>query len=138
MALKYTLVVLKLIIAMLWPLSVSAAVATGAIDPFTGITGMHILVLFVISTLSGLTALTIRIDAELKAANSNTLSRPVLFVSSHMMGSWLAGVLAEALSQINNFTVWTQITVVIVASFTGAKFVERVSEFYINKVTPKD
>lgn len=135
MALKYTLAVLKLIIVMLWPLSVSAAVVTGTIDPFIGITGMHVLVLSVISTLSGLTALTIRIDAELRTAESSTLPRPMLFVSSHMLGSWLAGVLAVALSQMNSFTVWTQIAVVIIASFGGAKFVERVSETYINKIT---
>lgn len=135
MTLRYTLVILKMVIAMLWPITVSAAVVTGAIDPFTGITGMHVLVLSIISTLSGLTALTIRIDSELKQAENKTLTRPTLFVSSHMLGSWLAGVLAVAVSQINSYSVWSQITVVIAASFSGAKFVEKISEFYIGKVT---
>jgi len=135
MALKYTLAVLKLVIVLLWPISVSAAVVTGTIDPFVGITGMHVLVLSIISTLSGLTALTIRIDSELKKAENATLPRPALFVSSHMLGSWLAGVLAVAVSQQSDFGVWAQISVVIVASFTGAKFVEKMSEFYIGKIT---
>jgi cell shape-determining protein MreD len=135
MTLRYTLVILKLVIAMLWPITVSAAVVTGAVDPFTGITGMHVLVLSIISTLSGLTALTIRIDSELKQAENSTLTRPTLFVSSHMLGSWLAGVLAVAVSQINSFSVWSQISIVIAASFSGAKFVEKISEFYIGKVT---
>jgi hypothetical protein len=134
MALRYTLVVLKLIIAMLWPITVSAAVVTGAVDPFIGITGMHVLVLSIISTLSGLTALTIRIDSELKKAENSTLPRPTLFVSSHMLGSWLAGVLAVAISQINSFSVWAQISIVIAASFSGAKFVEKISEFYVGKI----
>lgn len=135
MALRYVLVVLKLVIAILWPITVSAAVVTGAVDPFVGITGMHVLVLSIISTLSGLTALTIRIDSELKKVGNESLPRPTLFVSSHMLGSWLAGVLAVAVSQINNYTVWAQISVVIAASFSGAKFVEKISEFYVGKVT---
>lgn len=135
MALRYVLVVLKLVIAILWPITVSAAVVTGAVDPFVGITGMHVLVLSIISTLSGLTALTIRIDSELKKVGNESLPRPTLFVSSHMLGSWLAGVLAVAVSQINNYTVWAQISVVIAASFTGARFVEKISEFYVGKVT---
>lgn len=137
MALRYALTVLKLTIALLWPFSVMAAVATGSVDPFTGITGMHILVLSAISTLSGLTALTIRIDSELKAAQTNKLPRPTLFVSSHMLGSWLAGILSVAIAQSASFSVWNQIAIVIVASFSGAKFVEKISETYINKI-PKE
>lgn len=137
MALRYALTVLKLVIVMLWPLSVSAAVITGTVDPFIGITGMHVLVLSIISTLSGLTALTIRIDSELRTAGTETLPRPTLFVSSHMLGSWLAGVAAVAISQASEFSVWNQITMVIIASFSGAKFVEKISEIYINKI-PKE
>lgn len=131
---KYVLAILKLMVFLLWPLSVSAAVAAGAIDPFVGITALHILVMVVISTLSGLTALTIRIDSELKKYKNKTLPRPMLFVSSHMLGSWLAGILSVAISQQNNFGIWAQITIIIVASFTGAKFVEKVSEIYVGKI----
>lgn len=131
----YILTVLKLIIWMLWPITVSAALATGTTDPFVGITGMHILVLSVISTLSGLTALTIRIDSELSKCKDEPLPRPKLFVASHMLGSWLAGVLAVVMSENNILSVWTEITLVIVASFMGAKFIEKVSEFYIGKIT---
>ena len=121
-------------VILLWPLTVSAAVVAGSIDPFVGITALHILVMVVISTLSGLTALTIRLDSELNKYKNKTLPRPRLFVSSHMLGSWLAGVLAVCISQQNNFGIWAQITIVIGASFTGAKFVEKVSEIYIGKV----
>lgn len=119
----------------MWPLSVSAAVVAGAIDPFVGITILHVLVMIVISTLSGLTALTIRMDSELKKYKNKDLPRPKLFVSSHMLGSWLAGVLAVSIAQQNNFSIWSQISIVIAASFTGAKFVEKVSEIYVGKVT---
>jgi len=121
---------------LLWPLTVATATTIAAtVDPFVGITTLHILVMLVISTLSGLTALTIRIDSELKKQGLEKLPRPRLFVSSHMLGCWLAGVLAVALSQLNSFTIWSQITLVIAASFTGAKFVEKISEIYIGKVT---
>jgi hypothetical protein len=130
----HALAVLKLVLFMLWPITVSAAVATGTVDPFVGITGMHVLVLSVISTLSGLTALTIRIDSELKKFKSNQLPRPKLFVASHMLGSWLAGILGVVISQQNEFTVWTQIALVIVASFMGAKFIEKMSEIYVGKL----
>lgn len=129
MALWQIITLLKLVIAMLWPVTLSAAVLSMQ-DPFSGITGMHILIMIAISTLSGVTALTLRIDHELRNNKLKTLPRPILFVSSHMMGSWLAGVLAFALSQHNDFTIWWQISFVIVASFSGAKFVEKMSELY--------
>ena len=123
---------------LLWPLSVTAAVASGSIDPFVGITAIHVLVMLIISTLSGLTALTIRLDTELKKFKNRKLPRPRLFVSSHMLGSWLAGVLAVSIAQQNNFGIWAQITIVIAASFTGAKFVEKVSEIYIGKAIKEE
>lgn len=131
---KYIYNLTKLLLILMWPVTVMAAVATGTVNSFADITTIHILVMSVISTLSGLTALTIRIDTELKTQNIDTLPRPRLFVSSHMLGCWLAGILATAVSQANQFSIWTQIIVLIVASFTGAKFVEKISEIYIGKI----
>lgn len=138
MALWQALTIIKILIICLWPITVSAAVVTGSIDPFTGITGLHVLVMSVISTLSGLTALTIRIDSELRKMKNKQLPRPTLFVSSHMLGSWLAGVLAFALAQHNNFGIWSQIAFVVASSFSGAKFVEKVSELYVGKIKKDD
>jgi len=138
MAQIYAYGVLKLVIFLLWPITVSAAVVSGAVDPFIGITGVQVLVMFIISTLSGLTALTIRLDSELRKQKDNQLPNPALFVVSHMLGSLLAGTLAVALSQHNNFTIWIQVSIVIAASFSGAKFVEKISELYIGKVTKEE
>ena len=138
MAQVYAYGILKSLIFLLWPISVSAAVISGSVDPFVGITGIQILVMIIISTLSGLTALTIRLDSELRKHKDNQLPNPSLFVVSHMLGSLLAGILAVALSQHNNFTIWIQISIVIAASFSGAKFVEKVSELYIGKVTKEE
>ena len=132
---KYIFSLIKLLVIMMWPLSVAAAVVTGTVDSFSDITTLHILIMLVISTLSGLTALTIRIDSELKTHNIDKLPRPRLFVSSHMLGCWLAGILSTAVSQSNQFAIWTQIIILIVASFTGAKFVEKISEIYVGKIT---
>lgn len=136
MAQWYIYTITKIVLFLLWPLSVTAAVVTGTVDPFIGVTGVHVLVMLVISTLSGLTALTIRIDSELKRHKDKdkSLPRPVLFVASHMLGSWLAGVLSVAIAQQNDFSIWAQISIVIAASFSGAKFVEKISEFYIGKI----
>ena len=138
MALWQIIALIKLIILLLWPVAVSAAALTATSDPFGDISGLHILIMTAISTLSGVTALTLRIDAELRKYNDEHLPRPMLFASSHMLGSWLAGILAFALSQHNSFTVWWQIGFVIVASFSGAKFVEKMSELYTGKLTLKD
>lgn len=130
----YIINIFKLLLLFLWPLSVSSAIIANGSDPFTGITATHVLVMLVISTLSGLTALTIRLDSELKKYKSSELPRPRLFITSHMLGSWLAGVLAISIAQQQQFGVWPQISIIIVASFTGAKFVEKVAEIYIGKI----
>lgn len=135
MAIVYALSMLKITIILLWPIAVSAAVVTGSGNPFATLSGLHVLVMCALSTLSGVTALTLRVDAELRRARSKNLHRPVLFVSSHMLGSWLAGVLAFALSEHSTLGPWAQIISVIIASFMGAKFVEKISETWLNKLS---
>lgn len=138
MAVWQIITVIKLLVLLLWPLTLSAAVITIQ-DPFQAITGLHVLIMTAISTLSGVTALTLRIDSELRYAKAKNLPRPVLFVSSHMLGSWLAGILAFALAQHNDFTVWWQIGFVITASFSGAKFVEKMADIYsVKNILKKD
>lgn len=134
MSIWYTVTVIKCLIILLWPITVGAAVMVSPTNPFETLSGLHVLVMCAISTLSGVTALTIRIDAELRALDMDRLPRPALFVSGHMMGSWLAGILGFAISQHNDFSVWWQIALVIVSSFTGAKFVEKVSDIYLKKI----
>lgn len=137
MAVWQIITVIKLLVLLLWPLTLSAAVITIQ-DPFQSITGLHVLIMLSISTLSGVTTLTLRIDNELRYAMTKNLPRPFLFVSSHMLGSWLAGILAFSLSQHNDFSVWWQIGIVITASFSGARFVEKMSNLYIVKNILKD
>jgi VanZ family protein len=118
--------------------SAAVAVADPTTNPFGEISGLQILVMGAISTLSGVTALTLRIDAELGRHKSKSLPRPILFASSHMLGSWLAGVLSFAISQHLILGIWWQIGFIIVASFTGAKFVERMSELYSVKIIKRE
>jgi hypothetical protein len=133
---RHIIAVLKIMLIMLWPISVIAAAAIPT-DPF-GISGLQVLVMSIISTLSGLTALTIRIDSELKQNQMEKLPRPRLFITSHMLGSWLAGVLAFSLSQQGGVGVWGEIIAITVASFSGARFVESMSEKYLDKVSIKE
>lgn len=85
-----------------------------------------------LSTLSGLTALLVRVERELSAAPDRPLLRPVLLVSVHMSGSWLAGILAFILNQANSWPAWPGLAFVVALSFVGAKGVE----WYVEKVMP--
>ncbi len=85
----------------------------------------------VLSTLSGLTALAMRIDAELRTSASRVLPRPWLFASAHMLGSWLAGILMFAVGEANNINDWVEIILIILGSFGGAKTIEYMTERYL-------
>lgn len=83
------------------------------------------------SSLSGATALLIRIDRQLSAAPGKPLPRPWLFCGAHMAGSWLAGLLGFALAQKADGDIWELFVSVICFSFIGATAIERVAEKYV-------
>lgn len=92
---------------------------------------------WLLSSLSGVTALLLRIDAALSAAPDQPLPRPLLFCSAHMSGSWLAGVLAFLLAHgASPGNALQTFAVVIAASFTGAKFVEGAAERLFPRTSP--
>ena len=82
----------------------------------------------VVSTLSGATALLMRIDRELSAAPDKPLPRPWLMSTAHMLSAWLAGVAAFLISRANGWDAWTTLGFVLGASFAGAKFLEAMLE----------
>jgi hypothetical protein len=89
-----------------------------------------------LSTLSGATALLLRIDRELTAAPDRPLPRPWLFCSAHMLGSWLAGVMAFIGSQRADLSGWEVLFAVLVASFVGARAIEMVAERWLARFSP--
>lgn len=93
-----------------------------------------------LASMSGGTALVLRIDKELRADPGKPLTRPWLFCLAHMSGSWLAGTLAFLLGQTTTWVVWYKLGFVIAAAFMGAKFVESVAEKMLGRapVPPAD
>lgn len=138
MKLSQQLALAKLALFCLWPVTVSAAVAIETTrNPFDGVTMIQVIVMGLVALLSGMTALVVRLDQEYKTQRVKKQRKLPLFVASHMLGSILAGVLAFALSQHNAFTVWWQLSFVIAASFTGAKFVERAAGIMMKNTMEK-
>ncbi|MBC7603878.1 MAG: hypothetical protein H7255_14620 [Ramlibacter sp.] len=135
----------KSVLAFLWLSTVTATFAavrvsgTGidiVLDPtVTGLT-------CVLSTLSGATALFIRINNLLlkqeeereDGSEPRKFVRPWLFASAHMSGSWMAGTLMFLVAHANTWDVWYGLMGVVIASFGGATFLEKVAERYLSVV----
>lgn len=137
MNINYLRIVLRCMIAALWLPALAFAGTVTLHQTLNGITLTTLGIVFVLSSLSGATALLQRIDKELRAADAKTLTRPALFASAHMLGSWLAGSLAFILAEGQDVNDWLELCLIICASFAGAKFIESVSERVLNKVMPQ-
>jgi cation transport ATPase len=92
---------------------------------------------FIICTVSGVAALLQRINAELKL-NPGPLPRPFLFCAMHMSGSWVAGLLAFIIGQQMKMEVWSELALMIAASYAGARFLEAYVESRMPKPKPGD
>lgn len=113
----------------------SSVTLTGTIDQLTfGV----FLIVFAISTLSGVTALVIRVDRELRDKPGQPLPRPYLFVACHMLPSWLAGLLAFFICESQNIGDWTELIVIALSAFTGSKFIEAAVEQYLKRTHTKE
>lgn len=109
-------------------IAVAGAVIVITIDGGTSIPLSLIIINTFLASLSGGTALVLRIDKELGREPGKRLVRPWLFCAAHMLGSWLAGALAFLMCQGTAWDVWYRLGFVIIASFLGAKFIELVAE----------
>lgn len=98
-----------------------------------------------LSTMSGAAALAWRLNGIVNAlgtpAAATQIPRPWLFGTAHMLGSWLAGILAYLTAR--TATTWDVYAVLLsvgFASFGGARGLEIATERYLNggKPFPKD
>ena len=126
------------LLVLMWApvLALAAPVANTSLELVLQVSPALVVIAVMLSSLSGVTALVIRIDRELSAAPDKPLPRPWLFCGAHMLGSWLAGTLAFLLAQQQAMDVWLGLGLVIAASFIGAKFVEGVAERYLARILP--
>lgn len=133
----YLLVVLRCLVVALWLPTLAFAGQVTLDKTLEGLTLASFAIVFVLSSLSGATALIHRIDRELRNFEGKPLPRPTLFAAAHMSGSWTAGTLAFLLSEAADIPDWHELGVIIVASFAGAKFIEAVGEKYLSRWTPE-
>lgn len=139
MTVRYLLSIFRLLLLVLWtPTLAMAAMAVTLQKTLSDVPGLVLLIVAGLSTLSGATALVMRIDRELRDKPGTTLLNPALFVSAHMLGSWLAGALAFIIAEGQNFNDWAELGFVITASFTGAKFIETIAEKYLARALPPE
>ncbi|MBO9649604.1 MAG: hypothetical protein J7605_13920 [Variovorax sp.] len=83
-----------------------------------------------LSTASAVVALLVRIERCLWVDGADLpggFTRRLLLCAAHMGSGWLAGTLAFLLSESGAFDVWAGLAFVVVASFSGARFVEAVA-----------
>lgn len=115
----------------------SLAFAQGALAStlaqITGSQGLDLrwdvmLLSFVICTVSGVAALLQRINAELTKNPERPLPHPILFCASHMVGSWAAGLAAFIVGQQFGFEAWTALSLMMTASYMGARWLEAWAE----------
>lgn len=133
MTVRYLRIVLRILLVLLWAptLALAASVVTLQVT-LEGVTLPVLSIVIALSTLSGATALLLRIDAELKSNAGVSLPRPLLFASAHMCGSWMAGALAFVICEGQDANDWIELAVIIVGAFSGAKFIEFVAEKVLN------
>jgi len=137
MTIHYLRVVLRCMLVALWLPTIAFASTVTLDKTLEGITLPTLIIVFVLSSLSGATALLQRIDRELRESVTKTLPRPTLFAAAHMLGSWLAGCLAFLLCENQDANDWLELGIIVAASFAGAKFIESISEKYLAQWTPK-
>jgi len=83
-----------------------------------------------LSTASAAVALLVRIERCLLVDGADLpkgFMRRLLLCVAHMGCGWLAGALAFPMSESGAFDVWAGLALVVVASFSGARFVEAVA-----------
>lgn len=127
---QYLRAAINALLVVLWMPALAWAGSITLDKTIASVSPMVLVAVMVLSTLAGVTALLLRIQAELKASGG-PLPQPWLFAAAHMSGSWLAGLLAFAIGEAGNMNDWTELIFVIVGSFLGAKFIEKVAEKYL-------
>lgn len=130
----YLRTALRLMLVALWVPTLALAGSITLQTTFEGITLTVVSIVAALSTLSGATALVVRIDKELRSQPDATLPRPWLFVSANMLGSWLAATVAFITGEGQDMNDWTELGFIIVASFIGARFLEMIAEKYLAKL----
>lgn len=125
-----TLAATKLLLFAVWPTAAYAAVTI--MNTLEGLTWAIVGILFFISTLAGLTSLVYRLDKEVRHSGKPMVA-PLMFAAVNMLGAWTAAVFAFFVAEGTNLGDWTELGLVLVFSFGGARLLERAVDKYIDK-----
>ena len=92
---------------------------------------------WILSTLAGVAALLLRVSARLdmqeKGIEPVQRKNMLIFAAAHMFGSWVAGLLVFLGALHLNQPEWLVGVVILVASFAGAKFLEKGADLLYKK-----
>lgn len=133
---RYLLVIIRAMLVLCWA-SCAAAATLALSQPGVPLDPVLLIICGAISTLAGATTLAIRVNKLIMDRPEQPLVRPWFFAIAHMLGSWLAGVVAFLGGRINSSGDDTLMLAVLLMSFLGATGVEKVAEMYLPKVLPQ-
>lgn len=122
---KRSLLAIQAIIYLLWPTTLWAAQITIS----TSLASVPVaawLMVFILSTVSSLAAL-------LSKLKESTPSRLGIFVASHMLGSWLAGLLVFLVAEGIDWPDFFEVVAIALASYAGAQLMDRASAAFVNR-----
>lgn len=131
--LKQALVVSKVTLALLWPTVAWASAITFG-ESMASIPLLAILMTFTLSTLSGVTGLLHAMKQEYE--KKGAIDRLWLLIFLKLFGSNTAGVAMFFIAESAGMDDAKQAVAIIVASFGGTWFLERLLQFLPSKATP--
>ena len=118
--------VVRVFLLLAWPATLFAAQSLQS--AITGVGWVTWLMLAVLSTLSGVTALFWRLADMFKDPARPVPAHLHFVIAAQMLSSWLAGILAFVLSMHFEVPEWWMCACIIGASFAGSRFIDKVSE----------
>ncbi len=129
---KTKILLFKILLLTSW---CSLALAESRLDKIETLLSIKsVVIVLLLSSLSGATALTIKLDSKLK---EGSLTNPILFGVSNILGSWLAGFLGFFVtSTIDTTSLWNQLIIILVFAYFGSKVLEKFADTY--KINFKD
>lgn len=120
-------------LVILWPTLTFAAASTFG-STFEGISLEAWLMVIVLSTVAGMTALLNRIAADLQ--NDGTGPRIPslrLFIASNLFGSWLTGLFFFLICEHLDVPDFLEASAIIGSSYVGARLIERTMEGLVDR-----
>lgn len=112
---------LRAILLMMWPPTVVAAGAITLDKTLTSIDLTTWVVVFVLSTMGGLTSLLHKLKTE-------SPPRIMVYVCSHMLLAWFAGIGAFFIQEHLEFPDLVEIPLISFSAYMGGRFVDVVAE----------